>query len=246
MLPKDLNVVAIIPARSGSKGVKNKNILDLVGYPLIAWSIQAAKKTNLISRVFVDTDSHEYAEVSQEFGAEIAYIRPKEFAQDSSTDFDFINHFINHFNSVNELPDVLVHLRPTTPLRDPQLIDSAIKTFLREGPQLSALRSVHEMSETAYKAFEVSQDSMLETIFTKKRDLDSSNAPRQGFPKTYTANGYVDILNPKFVLNSGLLHGGKVKAFITPQTLEIDTQLDFDLCKHQLNSKVFDSKILWG
>jgi N-acylneuraminate cytidylyltransferase len=246
MLSEESNIVAIVPARSGSKGVKNKNILELLDHPLIAWSIQAAMKSKLISRVFVDTDSQSYADISQEYGAEIAYIRPKELAQDSSTDFDFINHFIKYLESKNEIPDAVVHLRPTTPLRDPELIDEAIKIFLQDNSQISALRSVHEMSETAYKAFEIDQESILETIFTRQKSLDKSNAPRQQFPKTYSANGYVDILRPKFVLSSGLLHGGKVKAFITPQTLEIDTLLDFDLCKHQVDSKVFDSKIVWG
>lgn len=246
MSDKKSQVLAIVPARCGSKGVKDKNILNLFDYPLIAWSIQAAKKSKLISRVFVDTDSENYAEISKSFGAEIAYIRPWEFAQDSSTDFDFMNHFIRYLESENELPTALIHLRPTTPLRNPELIDEAINTFLQNQSEISAVRSVHEMSESAYKAFEIDQDSILETIFTNQKNLDKSNAPRQHFPKTFIANGYVDVLNPQLILNSGLLHGSKVKAFITPQTLEIDTINDFDLCKYQLNSRFYDSKILWG
>lgn len=246
MLSKKTQIVAIIPARSGSKGVKDKNILNLLNQPLIAWSIQAAKKSKLISHVFVDTDSEKYADISKKSGAEIAYIRPKEFAQDSSTDFDFINHFVRYLESINELPTALIHLRPTTPFRNPELIDEAINTFLQNQSEITAVRSVHEMSESAYKAFEIDQESILETIFTNEKNLDKSNAPRQDFPKTFVANGYVDILKPNFILDSGLLHGNKVKAFITPQTLEIDTSVDFDLCKYQLNLRIYDSKILWG
>ena len=98
------SVVAIIPARSGSKGVKDKNIRELHGYSLLEWSIKAAKKTKSIDRVFVSTDSEKYARISIECGAEVPFLRPKEISEDNSSDFSFISHSINEFKKINLYP----------------------------------------------------------------------------------------------------------------------------------------------
>ena len=125
------DIVAIIPARSGSKSVKDKNIISLAGFPVIAYSIAAAKLSKLISRVIVSTDSDEYAKIVRKFGAETPFIRPKEISTDQSGDIDFFKHLINYFNEKEEYcPKYLVHLRPTTPMRTPRMIDNAINKIL--------------------------------------------------------------------------------------------------------------------
>jgi len=218
--------VAIIPARSGSKGVPGKNVRALGGQPLIAWSIKACLKCATIDRVIVSTDSREYAELAVELGAEVPFLRPSEISGDRSTDYDFILHALNWFASVQTEPDLLVHIRPTTPYRLPALIDEAVQIFLKQ-PKATALRSVHKMSETAFKSFEISTSGLLKQILTDSTAIDSANNARQDFPDTYEANGYVDILSSRFIRSSGLLHGDCVIPFITPPAIEVDTEEDF-------------------
>jgi len=153
------NIVALIPARSGSKGVPNKNIKLLAGFPLIAYSIKAALKSKLIDRVIVSTDSKEYAEIAREYGAEVPFLRPNEFSGDRATDTQFFKHAIYWFKeNEGEVPEYFAHIRPTTPLRNPQVIDAALKSFM--GSDFTALRSVHKMSESSYKSFEIENDKL--------------------------------------------------------------------------------------
>ena len=122
-------VIALIPARAGSKGVPNKNTRLLGGYPLIAWSIMAAKKARSIDRVIVSTDSYEYAQLAIQLGAEAPFLRPAEISGDRSTDFDFIAHALDWFADNGGEPEYIVHIRPTTPFRDPAQIDAAVRLF---------------------------------------------------------------------------------------------------------------------
>ncbi len=221
-----LRVSALIPARSGSKGVPDKNIRPLGNYPLLAWTIAACRKAALIDRVIVSTDSQSYAQTAKTWGAEVPFLRPAELAQDSSPDYEFISHAIRSLAQTGDRPDLVVHMRPTTPLRDPSIIDDAIRAFQRaEGN--TALRSVHEMSESAYKSFEITATGLLTRLGQASTSLDQANNPRQSFPKTYIANGYVDVLSVDFIERSGVIHGDKVMPFVTPEAVEVDTSEDF-------------------
>jgi CMP-N-acetylneuraminic acid synthetase len=246
MLNKELKIYSIIPARSGSKGLSNKNIKNLGGKPLLAWSIAASKKSKYISRTFVDTDSKEYANLALTYGAEVPFLRPAEISQDGSTDYEFVTHFLNYLEEDDYLPDVLVHLRPTTPFRDPIKIDLAIEIAIKAGEEFSALRSVHEMSETSFKTMGLDENDVLHGAFTKNYDLELLNAPRQSFAKTFSANGYVDILFPKIIKNNKQLHGSKVRGFLTEQVIEIDSQFDFMLCELILENQIFSEKSIWS
>jgi N-acylneuraminate cytidylyltransferase len=246
MLNTDLNIVSIIPARSGSKGVPGKNLRILGGVPLIAWSIISSTKSNNINRTIVSTDSAEYAEISKNWGAEVPYLRPSEISQDNSTDLDFVLHALNFLKDDEGIPDLLIHLRPTTPFRDPSIIDSAIEFAVDNFENMTALRSVHEMSESAYKTFEISQKGDLVTTFTNKNALDQSNMNRQTFPSTYTANGYIDVLLPRYILHAGELHGNKVKPFLTTKAVEVDTEEDFEFLEIQLKMLPKFKELLFG
>src|SRR3989338_10568956 len=138
-------VFAIIPARGGSKGVIKKNSKCFGGHPLIAYSIIAAKLCPSIDRVIVSTDSVEITEIAKRYGAEVPFLRPEAYAQDHSPDLDFIKHALDWFDrhEKNE-PDFLVHLRPTTPLRDPELLTEAIGR-IKNCSEATSLRSVHEL-----------------------------------------------------------------------------------------------------
>ena len=227
-------VFAIIPARSGSKGVPNKNIRELKGRSLLEWSIKACQKTKSINQIFLSTDSENYRELGIKCGAKAPFLRPEEISNDKSTDYEMVKHFLDFLSKKGENPDYLVHIRPTTPLRDPIIIDKAILTFLKN-TQFTALRSVHLMSESAHKTFEISIDGALKPIFSEKTDLDFFNKPRQSFPNTYVANGYVDVLSCKFINESNCFHGDKVLPFLTPTTSEVDSEEDFDYLNYLID-----------
>ena len=227
------STVALIPARSGSKEVKNKNILKVNGFPLLAFSIRAALLAKGIDRVVVSTDSRSYKKIALEFGAEVPFLRPKNISGDRSVDYDFIKHALDWFaTEEGKAPHYIVHLRPTTPLRDPRLISKAIKEF-EYNNRATALRSVQVMPESAYKCFHV-KNQYLKCVGTWSPDLDHANEPRQSFSKTYQANGYVDILKTSYILKHKKLHGNRVMAFATPPVREIDTKEDFKQLEYEI------------
>ncbi len=226
-------VVALIPARAGSKGVPNKNVRLLGGHSLLAWSIAASRKASTINRVLVSTDSPEYAALTREEGAEAPFLRPAEISGDRSTDYEFILHALDWLAARGEEPDYIVHIRPTTPLRDPQLVDEAVRSFMNT-PKATAMRSVHEMPESAYKSFEIAPGGQLKRLGSESTALDGANNARQQFPRTYVANGYVDVLATSFIRKAGLIHGDNVIPFITPPVVEVDTEEDFAHLEFQL------------
>jgi CMP-N-acetylneuraminic acid synthetase len=246
MLRTDLKIISIIPARSGSKGLPNKNIKDLGGYPLLSWSVRASTKSKYINSTFIDTDSDKYAKIGISYGAQSLYLRPDYLATDTSSDYDFISYFLKHLKQNDATPDLLVHLRPTTPLRDPKVIDEAIELGIKNIDQITALRSVHEMAETAYKSFEFGKEERLVTTFSRSSDLDSSNASRQLFPKTFQANGYVDILFPNKILSMEKLHSNRVLGFKTLPIIEIDTDSEFQLCIASLSLNNISFDRIWS
>lgn len=229
-------VVSIIPARSGSKGIQDKNLQIIGGKTLLEWAILASIKSEQIDRTIVSTDSEIYAELCRNAGAEVPFIRPADISGDKATDFQFISHAMDYLESEGKISDLLVHLRPTTPLRDPETIDKAVNEFKENRKRFSSLRSVHEMGESAYKTFEISENGNLQTVFTKINETDSSNNARQNFPKTFVANGYVDVLNCEYISDKSQIHGDNVKAFLTEPVLEVDTLWDLELIQMQVIS----------
>lgn len=227
-------VVALIPARAGSKGVPDKNIRQLGGHPLIEWSIAACLRSKLIDRAVVSTDSEQYASLCRKLGAEVPFLRPQAISGDRSTDYEFIEHALDWFAANGGEPDYIVHIRPTTPLRLPSLIDKAITSF-QGAKQATALRSVHEMSESAYKTFELAPGGQLKRVGSDTTELDAANNARQQFPSTYVANGYVDVLSTAFIRKTRLLHGNWVMPFVTPLAPEVDSEEDFAFIEYQMS-----------
>ena len=229
-------MVAIIPARSGSKGVPGKNIGLLGGHPLIAYSIAAAKMTPGVDRVIVSTDSEEYALVANKYGAETPFLRPSEISGDKSSDLDFFIHALEWFReNENAVPEFLLHLRPTTPLRDPLIMQEALEVFKRKN-EASSLRSGHAAQESPFKWF--LQDS--EGYFKGLRDdltPEKVNLPRQTFPPVYVPDGYIDIIRSSCILNEHSLHGNKMLVFESPYCVEVDTQEDFNYLEYQITKE---------
>ena len=227
------NIVAVIPARSGSKSVGNKNIKLLGGHPLIAYSIAAAKLTSGIDRIIVSTDSVEYASIAREYGAEVPFLRPPEISGDNSTDYEWIKHALDWMqNEEDFVPSYIVHLRPTTPLREPIYIGKAIEC-LKQDNIATALRSSHEMTQSSYKTFEIDR-GYYKCLCTGSLDLDEANRPRQEFKKTYDPNGYVDVYKTHYIMENGKILGDRVLAYITPRITEVDTLEEFDFLEYQV------------
>jgi CMP-N,N'-diacetyllegionaminic acid synthase len=230
-------MIAIIPARSGSKGVPGKNIKLLGGIPLFAYSIIAAKMMPSVSRVIVSTDSEEYAQIAKDYGAEVPFLRPNEISGDKSTDFDLFLHAINWFKENESLiPDYILHLRPTTPLRNPQIMEDAVKLFIENKNLASSLRSGHTAPESPYKWFLKNDDNYFKGL---RDDLtpEKVNLPRQSFPSVYIPDGYIDILKSSVILTTGTLHGDKMLVFESPFCVEVDTKDDFQYLEFQIQKE---------
>jgi CMP-N-acetylneuraminic acid synthetase len=237
-----VKVLALVTARSGSKGVPDKNIKHIGGHSLLDWSIKSSLRTQSINQVYFSTDSEDYANIGKECGAVVPFLRPKELASDTANDLDVIKHFLS---LIDEKPDALVHIRPTTPLRDPSILDKAIEMFFSKKDNLTSLRSVHEMSESAYKSFEVNEKGFLSTIGSIENG-DKANLPRQAFPKTYIANGYIDVLDPNYILKENKLHGDKILAFQTPVMTEVDSIEDLEYLEWQITKQPQLLKTVFG
>jgi CMP-N,N'-diacetyllegionaminic acid synthase len=232
-------IVAIIPARGGSKGIPHKNIIDLKGFPLIAYSIAAARLSKSINRIIVSTDDIKIAKIAEKFGAEIPFLRPREYSTSKSTDLEFVQHALSWFQkNEGKVPDYLVHLRPTTPLRKPEMIDKAVKTLIKT-KGATALRSVHEIRESPYKLFGM-KNNYLKGLFPGDSRSEYYNLPRQSFPPVYQPNGYVDVLVTSYVLKSGKMHGNKILGFVTEDAGEIDKIDDLEMIQYLLGKNRYD------
>lgn len=217
------DVIAIIPARGGSKGVPGKNIVPLLDHPLIAFSIVAAHHATSVERTIVSTDSAEIAEIALAYGAEVPFIRPAELATDSATDRGFLAHAMDWLREHEGItPEYFVHLRPTTPLRDPDVIDDAVR-LIQNTPEATSLRSAHLASKTPYKWFELDDDGYFKGIRPDDPRPEYYNLPRQSFPPVYDPNGYVDVVRASQVLNSESIHGTNMLGYVTPFSHEVDT-----------------------
>jgi N-acylneuraminate cytidylyltransferase len=237
-----MDVFALVTARSGSKGIPDKNLKQIGNHSLLEWSIKSALKSSQVTKVFLSTDSAEYSKLGESFGAVVPFLRPAELASDTAVDLDVFKHFLTE---IKELPQAIVHIRPTTPLRNPEIINDAVIKFIELKNEITSLRSVHEMSESAYKTFEVSDQGLLKPI-ASIADGDNANLPRQAFPKTYQANGYVDVLNPEFILKEHKLHGDKIFAFETPVVTEVDSLTDLEYLNWEVQQNSELVKLVFG
>lgn len=218
-------ILAIIPARFGSKSIKDKNIIKYKGKPLIYHTIKTALKSTLINRIIVSTNSKKYQKISEKFGAEVPFLRPNKFCTNNSIDYDYILHATKFLIREKYYPNLIVLLRPTTPNRETSVVDKGIKFFLKNLKGYDSMRSVSEFNQPAQKLFMI-KGNKLKGFFDKDLSGEYHSYPRQKFPKTFLPNGYIDIFKPKFLLNNNKLYG-KMCPFLTKETLDIDYKKDF-------------------
>lgn len=222
-------ILAVITARGGSKRLPNKNILDLDGKPLIVWSIDEANKSKYIDKIIVTTDSKEISEISKVAGAEVPFLRPSLLASDNADTFSVLKHSIEFYKG---LYDYVILLQPTSPLRTVFHIDSAIE-LLNE--KTKAVVSVSEVDHSPLWSNTLPENMSMKDFIRKS----VKNIRSQDLPKYYRLNGavYISEIN-YFYLEEGFL-GPRSKAFLMSQlsSIDIDTELDFNMCEFIINKK---------
>ena len=225
-----MHTVAVIPARGGSKGLKNKNIYPVAGKPLLAWTILQALASTRINRVFVTTDDPAIASVASEYGAEVI-VRPPELSGDKATSESAILHAVGVIERDYQIPiDIIVLLQATSPLRKSGDIDRAVDLFLREGAD--SLISVTKADDlTIWESKEGEWKSV---------NFDYRNrGMRQDRPAQFIENGSIYIFKPETLTAFGNRIGAKLSAFEMEfwQTWEIDTIEEIDLIEYYFNKK---------
>jgi CMP-N,N'-diacetyllegionaminic acid synthase len=214
-------VMALIPARGGSKSVPRKNLLSVAGRPLIAYSILHAQASPSISRIVVSTDDDEIAEVARQHGAEVPFKRPAEAATDTATDLQVFQHALGWFKEQGYVPELVVHLRPTGPVRQTELIERAVQLML-DSPEADSLRSVGSAEQTPYKMWRI-EGSRLRPLLELPGHPEAHSMPRQKLPAVYWQNGYVDIVRPRTILELASMTGRSVLPFVVEgKIVELD------------------------
>jgi YrbI family 3-deoxy-D-manno-octulosonate 8-phosphate phosphatase len=222
-------VLAIIPARGGSKGIPRKNIRDFAGYPLLAYSIAAGLQSKTVTRVIVSTDDEEIAEVARKFGAETPFLRPAELAADNSVDLPLFQHALNWLaEKENYRPEVVVQLRPTSPVRPQTLVDDAVNTLLKH-PEADSVRGVVPAGQNPHKMWRVDPQGQMRPLLTVEGVKEPYNAPRQILPPVFWQTGHVDAIRPSTILEKDSMSGDVILAVqIDPRfTIDIDNPSDW-------------------
>lgn len=227
-------ILAIIPARGGSKGLPRKNVLPLLGKPLIAWSIDAAKASAFLDEVIVSTDDNEIAAVAKQFGAEIPFIRPRELASDSAKTLDVILHALSELATRGQQFEVLVLLQPTSPLRTSGDIDAVIRQMFSHRSQ--AVVSVCETEHHPYWSNVLGPDGSM-ADFLRPELL---NRNRQELPRFYRLNGAVYAGYSEYVRAQNGFFGKGTSAYVMPQnrSIDIDTRHDFEYAEFVLQKEL--------
>lgn len=227
-----MNILCIIPARSGSKGIINKNVKELAGRPLMAWSIEQAKKSKYKMKIVVSTDSEEYRQIAIKYGAEAPFLRPTEISQDLSTDLEFTEHCLEYLKE-NEYytPDFIVQLRPTYPTRKVSILDDTIKIFIEKRENgYDSLRTIIPFEKSPFKMYTLEGES-LEPLFRNIGDMkEPYNQCRQNLPNAYLHNGYIDIFNSNIVKDNKI-SGDKIYGYLMSKDEyhDIDSLKDFEI-----------------
>lgn len=217
-----MEILAIIPARSGSKSITHKNIQSVHGTPLMAYSIKFACESKLITRVILSTDSEDYAAIGRSHGAETPFIRPTELAQDLSTDWEVFYHALTWLEkNENYKPELVVHLRPTSPFRNQEDLNKMIDILLKN-PDADCIRTMTKSADTPYKMWFLNEGGCATPIIRDERHAHSYDMPRQILPDTYIHNAAIDVIRPHTILHKKSMAGDKVLGYVMQDRVDID------------------------
>jgi N-acylneuraminate cytidylyltransferase len=237
-------ILALIPARGGSKGIPRKNIRDFAGYPLLAWSVAAGLKADLVTRVIVSTDDEEIASIAREYGAETPFMRPKVFAQDDTTDLPVFEHALAWLKE-NEgyLADMVVQLRPTSPIRPSGLVDDAIRVLL-ENENADCVRGVVSAGQNPHKMWQLPEGEKgpMKNLLDVDGIAEPYNAPRQILPPVFWQTGHIDAIRISSILEKKSLTGDVIYPVVIDSryTVDIDNLSDWAFYEHRVVTSGLD------
>ena len=231
------NILALIPARGGSKGIPRKNVRVFAGFPLIAFSIAAGLQAKSVTRVLVSTDDEEIADISRHLGAETPFMRPAELAGDRTLDLPVFQHALMWLADHEDYhPDAIVHLRPTTPIRPPGLVDRAVNLLLSRS-DADLVRGLTSVRQTPFKMWLVGgEDQPIHPLINAAGIEEAYNAPRQILPTVYSHTGLIDVIRPNTILKLNSMSGKTILPvmFDPGYDVDLDTPEDWKIAEERV------------
>lgn len=226
-----MRILAIVPARGGSKGIKDKNIKEIEGRPLIEYTIEAAKRCEYIDEIVVSTDSEKIAKAAKKAGAKVPFLRPDELASDTARTIDVVLFTIEQLKLIGQEYDIVVLLQPTSPLRDEDDICGAIEKYV--SCNMKSLVSVSEVSESPILMRQIVDETHMEKLLNI-----NSTIRRQDMAKYYMVNGSIYI-NKIEELNSDTSLNDNVIPYVMDRShsVDIDDYVDIEVMKYYVNNR---------
>ncbi|MEJ2282843.1 MAG: acylneuraminate cytidylyltransferase family protein [Desulfobacterales bacterium] len=237
MSDKQPNIVALIPARSGSKRVPDKNIRPLAGHPLIAYSIAAALQSEIFRAVVVSTDSNRYAEIARHYGAEVPFLRPAKIAGDTSPDIEWVQHTLAELRKKREDYDCFSILRPTSPFRLPETIRRAWDEFLSQDG-VDSLRAVEKCQQHPGKMWVVRGKRMMPLLPMGPAAQPWHSSQYPTLPEVYVQNASLEIARTRVVLDEKTIAGNVLMPFFTRdyEGFDVNSEYDWQLAEHMVHT----------
>lgn len=223
-------ILAIIPGRGGSKSIPRKNIRNFAGHPLLVYSIAAGLNAETVTRVIVSTDDEEISEVARKYGAETPFLRPAEFSQDDTLDLPVFQHALNWLAENEDYhPEIVIQLRPTSPVRPPDCVDNAVKILL-DNPEADSVRGIVSSGQNPFKMWEIDPSGHMKPLLNMDGLAEHYNAPRQKLPQTYWQTGHIDAIRADTILKMQSMSGEVIFPLVIDvnYTVDIDTQRDWE------------------
>ncbi len=226
------SIIALIPARSGSKRVVGKNIQPLAGHPLIAYTICAAKQSGVFADILVSTDSEEYAKISRQYGAEVPFLRPADISGDLSLDIEWVDFTLHKLKEMGREYDCFSILRPTSPFRLPTTIQRAWKEFQAE-EGADSLRAVEKVKEHPGKMWVVRGNRMMPLLPSGPKEQPWHSSPYQALPDVYSQNASLEMAWSRVVFNGRTIAGNVVMPFFTEgyEGFDVNRPYDWELAE---------------
>ena len=237
MEEKNPSIVALIPARAGSKRLFDKNIRPLAGHPLIAYTISAALQSEVFSAVLVSTDSQLYADMARYYGAEVPYLRPAEIAGDLSPDIEWVEYALNRLQQDGQEYDCFSILRPTSPFRLPETIQRAWRAFKNE-KGVDSLRAVEKCKQHPGKMWVVRANRMVPLLALTPREQPWHSSQYQSLPEVYAQNASLEIAWTRVVFEERTIAGNVLMPFFTKdyEGFDLNSPYDWNLAEHLVDS----------
>ena len=228
------DILALVPARGGSKGIPRKNIRNFAGYPLIAWSIAAAKQSEQVTRVIVSTDDEEIAAMARQYGAEAPFLRPAELAQDQTTDLPVFEQALRWLDENEKYrPEIVIQLRPTSPIRPKGMLDQAIRILL-EHNDADCVRGVVPAGQNPFKMWRFAgEDKPMKPLLQIDGIAEPYNAPRQILPPVYWQTGHVDAIRVATIQQKHSLTGDVLYPLVIDPRYTVDIDNLSDWAKYE-------------